>query len=122
MVQSLLKDFTSALIICFLSTLISKMLNSRAERDRASIYTELQQTRGAVEQVGREKVQRSFRPCTVEWSLSILHPTYVFYPPHELFVNVILVFIHRAEKEKAQYFGELNDLRASVDHLANEKV
>lgn len=28
----------------------------------------------------------------------------------------------RAEKEKAQYFGELNDLRASVDHLANEKV
>lgn len=31
-------------------------------------------------------------------------------------------FYLRAEKEKAQYFGELNDLRASVDHLANEKV
>ncbi|XP_066140613.1 myosin heavy chain, muscle isoform X12 [Euwallacea fornicatus] len=28
----------------------------------------------------------------------------------------------KAEKEKAQYFGELNDLRASVDHLANEKA
>lgn len=28
----------------------------------------------------------------------------------------------RAEKEKAQYFGELNDLRAGVDHLSNEKV
>ncbi|KAK4873785.1 hypothetical protein RN001_013145 [Aquatica leii] len=28
----------------------------------------------------------------------------------------------KAEKEKAQYFGELNDLRANVDHLANEKA
>ncbi|XP_049825629.1 myosin heavy chain, muscle isoform X7 [Aethina tumida] len=28
----------------------------------------------------------------------------------------------KAEKDKAQYFGELNDLRASVDHLANEKA
>jgi len=28
----------------------------------------------------------------------------------------------KAEKEKAQYFGELNDMRASVDHLANEKA
>lgn len=38
----------------------------RAERDRASIYSELQQTRGAVEQIGREKVQWSiYRPCTV---------------------------------------------------------
>lgn len=33
-----------------------------------------------------------------------------------------LVYFNRAEKEKAQYFGELNDLRASVDHIANEKV
>lgn len=30
----------------------------RAERDRASIYVELQQTRGAVEAVGREKVHQ----------------------------------------------------------------
>ncbi|XP_064213636.1 myosin heavy chain, muscle isoform X38 [Tribolium castaneum] len=30
-------------------------LKAKAERDRASIYTELQQTRSAVEQVGREK-------------------------------------------------------------------
>lgn len=36
-------------------------------------------------------------------------------------VNVLYLY-PRAEKEKAQYFGELNDLRASVDHLANEKV
>ncbi|XP_017772942.1 PREDICTED: myosin heavy chain, muscle isoform X7 [Nicrophorus vespilloides] len=28
----------------------------------------------------------------------------------------------KAEKDKAQYFGELNDMRASVDHLANEKA
>ncbi|XP_055917193.1 myosin heavy chain, muscle isoform X5 [Eupeodes corollae] len=28
----------------------------------------------------------------------------------------------KAEKEKAQYYGELNDLRAGVDHLANEKA
>nr|CAH7712516.1 unnamed protein product [Callosobruchus chinensis] len=28
----------------------------------------------------------------------------------------------KAEKEKAQYFGEVNDLRATVDHLANEKA
>jgi len=28
----------------------------------------------------------------------------------------------KAEKEKAQYFGELTDLRGSVDHLANEKA
>lgn len=32
-------------------------LLTRAERDRANIYSELQQTRAAVEQVGREKVQ-----------------------------------------------------------------
>ncbi|XP_012254789.1 myosin heavy chain, muscle isoform X12 [Athalia rosae] len=28
----------------------------------------------------------------------------------------------RAEKEKVQYFSELNDLRAGVDHLTNEKA
>lgn len=28
----------------------------------------------------------------------------------------------RAEKEKSQYFSELNDLRASTNHLANDKV
>lgn len=28
----------------------------------------------------------------------------------------------RAEKDKAQMFAELNDLRAGVDHLGNEKV
>lgn len=34
----------------------------------------------------------------------------------------VISFFNRAEKEKGQYFGELNDMRASVDHLANEKV
>jgi len=29
---------------------------------------------------------------------------------------------HRAEKDKAQFGAELNDLRAGVDHLSNEKV
>lgn len=28
----------------------------------------------------------------------------------------------RVEKDKVQYFSELNDMRASVDHLSNEKV
>jgi hypothetical protein len=31
-------------------------------------------------------------------------------------------YITRAEKDKAQMFAELNDLRAGVDHLGNEKV
>ncbi|XP_077289711.1 myosin heavy chain isoform X11 [Arctopsyche grandis] len=28
----------------------------------------------------------------------------------------------KAEKERGQYFGELNDLRAGIDHLSNEKA
>lgn len=28
----------------------------------------------------------------------------------------------RVEKDKVQYFSELNDMRASVDQLSNEKV
>lgn len=28
----------------------------------------------------------------------------------------------RVEKEKVQYYSELNDLRTSCDHLSNEKV
>lgn len=32
------------------------------------------------------------------------------------------VLSHRAEKDKAQFAAELNDLRAGVDHLSNEKV
>lgn len=31
-------------------------------------------------------------------------------------------FLFRAEKERSQYFGEVNDLRHSLDQLANEKV
>lgn len=29
---------------------------------------------------------------------------------------------YRAEKERSQYFGEVNDLRHSLDQTANEKV
>lgn len=29
---------------------------------------------------------------------------------------------YRAEKERSQYFGEVNDLRHSLDQVANEKV
>lgn len=36
-----------------------------------------------------------------------------------LYVTVVL---HRVEKDKQQYLMELNDLRAGVDHLTNEKV
>jgi hypothetical protein len=32
------------------------------------------------------------------------------------------VLSYRAEKDKAQFGAELNDLRAGVDHLSNEKV
>lgn len=28
----------------------------------------------------------------------------------------------RAEKERSQYFSEVNDLRAGLDHVSNEKV
>lgn len=30
--------------------------------------------------------------------------------------------ILRAEKEKSQYFGELNDIRSSTNRLASDKV
>lgn len=38
--------------------------------------------------------------------------------------NLILPFFrnNRAEKEKCQYLCEVNDLRASLDHITNEKV
>lgn len=42
-----------------------------------------------------------------------------------MYLLLCLVCFHvptRIEKEKVQYFSELNDLRASVDHLSNEKV
>lgn len=34
----------------------------------------------------------------------------------------MLCHLSRAEKERSQYFSEVNDLRAGVDHLSNEKV
>lgn len=40
-------------------------------------------------------------------------------------MNALLVcsrLLIRAEKEKSQYWGELTDLKSSVDHIANEKV
>lgn len=33
-----------------------------------------------------------------------------------------VIYPSRAEKERSQYFSEVNDLRAGVDHLSNEKV
>lgn len=36
--------------------------------------------------------------------------------------HTLFIVTYRAEKERAQYFGELTDIRGSVDHLANEKV
>lgn len=43
------------------------------------------------------------------------------------FVGVIMLSLvtflpYRAEKERSQYFGEVNDLRHSLDQVANEKV
>lgn len=32
------------------------------------------------------------------------------------------LFIIRAEKDKCQFLCELNDTRASLDHISNEKV
>lgn len=43
----------------------------RAERDRGSIYNELQQTRGAVDQIGREKVARV--TLVIECLLRMVH-------------------------------------------------
>lgn len=40
---------------------------------------------------------------------------------NQLITKYPLLFL-RAEKEKSQYFSELNDLRASTNHLANDKV
>lgn len=40
------------------------------------------------------------------------------YPWHEIFS----LYPYRAEKERSQYFGEVNDLRHSLDTVANEKV
>ena len=37
---------------------------------------------------------------------------------HEIFS----LYPYRAEKERSQYFGEVNDLRHSLDTVANEKV
>lgn len=33
-----------------------------------------------------------------------------------------IVLINRAEKDKCQFLCELNDTRASLDHISNEKV
>lgn len=48
--------------------------------------------------------------------------------PIYMFIYVFLCVYHscflpyRAEKERSQYFGEVNDLRHSLDQTANEKV
>lgn len=34
--------------------------------------------------------------------------------------NIVLII--RAEKDKCQFLCELNDTRASLDHISNEKV
>lgn len=40
-----------------------------------------------------------------------------------IIVDTCDLFIpYRAEKERSQYFGEVNDLRHSLDQTANEKV
>lgn len=41
--------------------------------------------------------------------VTCVHKIYLYHP-------------YRAEKERSQYFGEVNDLRHSLDTLANEKV
>jgi hypothetical protein len=39
-----------------------------------------------------------------------------------LHANFSCLLRDRAEKEKCQYLCELNDIRASLDHISNEKV
>ena len=46
-----------------------------------------------------------------------LHP-FIMISTHHKYPLLFL----RAEKEKSQYFSELNDLRSSTNHLANDKV
>lgn len=49
-------------------------------------------------------------PTTILTKTPILNPT------------IRVIIIPRAEKEKAQYYGELNDMRSSTNRLVNDKV
>lgn len=41
----------------------------------------------------------------------------------DIILNILCKFyLSRAEKERSQYFSEVNDLRAGLDHVSNEKV
>lgn len=39
-----------------------------------------------------------------------------------MLLKCIIFYLSRAEKERSQYFSEVNDLRAGLDHISNEKV
>lgn len=80
----------------------------------------------------QKKTQPQNSPCSSYYSYYIRHRN-LYSPTNPKIIYFILKptlitllnenpLFHRAEKEKAQYFGELVDLRGSVDHLANEKV
>jgi len=58
--------------------------------------------------------QSQFNPefCRLNSSLCVI-VTYLW------FSSIVWI---RVEKEKVQYYSELNDLRTSCDHLSNEKV
>ena len=52
--------------------------------------------------------------------LTPIFPDRVLNTNYQFRVSVFMKI--RVEKDKVQYFSELNDMRASVDQLSNEKV
>ncbi|KAG5864672.1 hypothetical protein JTB14_025102 [Gonioctena quinquepunctata] len=84
-------------------------LKAKAERDRANIYSELQQTRGAVEQVGREKVH-----C-FQWSEK--EKAQYFGELNDLRASVDHLANEKAaiEKVSKQLGQQLNDVQGKLD-------
>lgn len=57
--------------------------------------------------------------CIASWEPQISRPSRLNLGK---VLNCVVFYLFRAEKERSQYFSEVNDLRAGLDHLSNEKV
>ncbi|KAL7303607.1 hypothetical protein TKK_0003759 [Trichogramma kaykai] len=94
-------------------------IKARAEKGRNDIHVELNNARAANDGICREKPE-----AAEEYDRHLL--TKKYHALYHMFVNQPEFFFpsttNRIEKEKVQYFSELNDMRASVDHLSNEKA
>lgn len=78
----------------------------------------------------KERRQRSPSPSRSRFSASLsaifslcVFPEQTVTPQtNPTYLYSIVYVPSRAEKEKNEYYGQLNDLRAGVDHITNEKV